>query len=88
MSECSAVMPAMSRTALFCSVLLASVHAITVPSTTPSTAAVVDPSLLSVSLEFFAFPGYTEMAGTNNCLSNFGTLRGAQPAVRIGGTTQ
>ncbi|TBU37713.1 hypothetical protein BD309DRAFT_973450 [Dichomitus squalens] len=64
------------------------VRAIAVPSTTPSGAVSVDPSLVSVSIEFFAFPGYTNITGTNNCLANLATLRGAQPAVRIGGTTQ
>ena len=72
-------------------VALACVHharAITVPSTPPSGAVTVDPSLVSVSIEFFAFPGYTEITGTNYCLDNLASLRGAQPAVRIGGTTQ
>ena len=81
-------MHAMSRIALLSSLLFASAEAITVPSTAPSTAAVVDPSLLSVSLEFFAFPGYTQLPATANCLANLATLRGAQPAIRIGGTTQ
>ena len=63
-------------------------YAIAVPSTTPSGAVSVDSSLVSVSIEFFAFPGYTNITGTNNCLANLATLRGAQPAIRIGGTTQ
>lgn len=62
--------------------------AVTVPSSPPSSAQSVDPSILSVSLEFFAFPGYTELQATTNCLANIASLRGAQPAVRIGGTTQ
>lgn len=62
-------------------------YAIAVPSSPPSGAVAVDPSLVSVSIEFFAFPGYTEMAGTNNCLNNLASLRGVQPAIRIGGTT-
>ncbi|KAI0686858.1 hypothetical protein BC835DRAFT_1450643 [Cytidiella melzeri] len=62
--------------------------AITLPSSPPSSARSVDPSLLSVSLEFFAFPGYTALAATENCLNNLGALRGAPPAIRIGGTTQ
>ncbi|KAK7685216.1 hypothetical protein QCA50_011579 [Cerrena zonata] len=62
--------------------------AVTVPSTPPSSAQSVDKSILSVSLEFFAFPGYTQLEATNNCLANIATLRGAPPAVRIGGTTQ
>lgn len=65
-----------------------SVNGIAVPTAPPSGAAAVDPSLVSISIEFFAFPGYTQMAGTNNCLANLAALRGAQPAVRIGGTTQ
>ncbi|KAI0093447.1 hypothetical protein BDY19DRAFT_983105 [Irpex rosettiformis] len=64
-------------------------NTIDVPSTPPSTAKPVDPALLSVSLEFFAFPGYTQLAATTNCLDNIASLRGGvQPAVRIGGTTQ
>lgn len=63
-------------------------HAIVVPSSPPSGAAAVDPSLVSISMEFFAFPGYTQLSGTNNCLNNLASLRGAQPAIRIGGTTQ
>ena len=48
----------------------------------------LDPALLSVSLEFFAFPGYAALPATANCLANLANLRGAQPAIRIGGTTQ
>ncbi|OCB89325.1 hypothetical protein A7U60_g3526 [Sanghuangporus baumii] len=59
-----------------------------VPSAAPSSAVTVDPSLLSVSIEFFAFPGYTELSGTTTCLANIEKLRGAPPAFRIGGTTQ
>lgn len=66
----------------------ASVLSIAIPSTPPSSAAAIDPSLLSVSIEFFAFPGYTQLAATSNCLANLAGLRGAQPAIRIGGTTQ
>ncbi|TFK81382.1 glycoside hydrolase family 79 protein [Polyporus arcularius HHB13444] len=69
-------------------VWLCHVRAVAVPSTPPSGAAAVDPSLVSVSIEYFAFPGYTQMTGTNNCLTNIANLRNAQPAVRIGGTTQ
>ncbi|KAL4252614.1 Glycoside hydrolase family 79 protein [Abortiporus biennis] len=64
------------------------VSAIVVPSSAPSTAVAVDPSLLSVSIEFFTFPAYTQIQATSNCLANLATLRGAQPAIRIGGTTQ
>lgn len=67
---------------------LSHVQAVVVPSTPPSDAVTVDPSLVSVSIEFFAFPGYTNIAGTNQCLDNIARLRGVQPAVRIGGTTQ
>lgn len=66
----------------------AAASAVTVPSAPPSGAAAVDPSLLSISFEFFAFPGYTQLAATPKCLANLANLRGAQPAVRIGGTTQ
>ncbi|EKM54178.1 glycoside hydrolase family 79 protein [Phanerochaete carnosa HHB-10118-sp] len=73
---------------LWGSLLVPLCRAIAVPSSAPLSAALVDPSLLSVSLEFFAFPGYTTLAATSNCLANLATLRGAQPAIRIGGTTQ
>ena len=59
-----------------------------VPASPPSSAATVDPFLLSLSIEFFAFPGYTQLAATRNCMDNIAALRGTQPAVRIGGTTQ
>jgi len=62
--------------------------AIVVPSSPPSGAVPIDPSLLSVSIEFFTLPGYTQIEATNNCLDNLAELRGARPAVRIGGTTQ
>ncbi|KAI0785550.1 hypothetical protein C8Q75DRAFT_775360 [Abortiporus biennis] len=68
--------------------LHSAVSAIVVPSSAPSTAVAVDPSLLSVSIEFFTFPAYTQIQATSNCLANLATLRGAQPAIRIGGTTQ
>lgn len=61
---------------------------IVLPLTAPSNASSVDPSLLSVSIEFFAFPGYTDVSATATCLNNLAELRGAPPAVRIGGTTQ
>lgn len=62
--------------------------AVVIPTTAPASAANVDKALLSVSFEFFAFPGYTAIESTANCLANIATLRGAPPAVRIGGTTQ
>ncbi|KAI0829864.1 hypothetical protein BC628DRAFT_1314531 [Trametes gibbosa] len=64
------------------------VQAVVVPSSSPSGAVAVDPSLVSVSVEFFAFPGYTQISGTNKCLANLASLRGSPPAIRIGGTTQ
>ncbi|KAJ8497180.1 hypothetical protein ONZ51_g677 [Trametes cubensis] len=80
----------MARLAVFFTAFLwlRQASAIAVPSSPPANAAAVDPSLVSVSIEFFAFPGYTELSGTNNCLANLASLRGAQPAIRIGGTTQ
>ncbi|KAJ3808016.1 hypothetical protein F5876DRAFT_46898 [Lentinula aff. lateritia] len=62
--------------------------AITIPTTAPSTAATIDSSQVAVSLEFFAFPGYTELVSTGTCLANLQALRGAPVAIRIGGTTQ
>lgn len=62
--------------------------AVVVPATPPSTAKTVDKSLVSVSIEFFTFPEYTTISATATCLANLATLRGAPPAVRIGGTTQ
>ncbi|THH14464.1 hypothetical protein EW146_g5869 [Bondarzewia mesenterica] len=62
--------------------------AIALPSSAPSTAVTVDKAVLSLSLEFFTFPGYTEIIATTNCINNIATLRGTAPAVRIGGTTQ
>ncbi|KAH7930049.1 hypothetical protein BV22DRAFT_1001423 [Leucogyrophana mollusca] len=63
-------------------------RSVIIPSAPPSAAADVDPSLLSLSLEFFAFPEYTTLSTTTNCLDNIAALRGVQPAIRIGGTTQ
>jgi hypothetical protein len=62
--------------------------AVLVPTTPPSNAKPVDSSLVSVSIEFFTFPAYTNITATANCLTNLAALRGTQPAVRIGGTTQ
>lgn len=59
-----------------------------IPSAVPTSAVVVDSALLSVSIEFFAFPGYMELDETETCLANIQNLRGEAPAVRIGGTTQ
>ncbi|KAI0036740.1 hypothetical protein K488DRAFT_81734 [Vararia minispora EC-137] len=59
-----------------------------VPATKPASAARVDSALLSLSLEFFAFPGYTQVTSTSVCMNHIATLRGHAPAVRIGGTTQ
>ncbi|KAI0058148.1 hypothetical protein BV25DRAFT_1811257 [Artomyces pyxidatus] len=59
-----------------------------VPSTAPASAPTVDLRVLSLSLEFFAFPGYMQLTSTTNCLAHLASLRGTPPAVRIGGTTQ
>lgn len=64
------------------------VLAIVLPARVPSTATTVEKTLLSVSLEFFAFPEYHKIPATFICLANLETLRGSPPAVRIGGTTQ
>lgn len=63
-------------------------YGVAVPAAAPASAVPVDRALVGVSLEFFAFPGYTAIASTANCLANLGRLRGASPPVRIGGTTQ
>ncbi|GJJ07592.1 hypothetical protein Clacol_001795 [Clathrus columnatus] len=63
-------------------------RSIDVPSSAPSNAITIDPALLSLSLEFFAFPGYMELNNTAPCLDHLQFLRGQAPAVRIGGTTQ
>lgn len=71
--------------------VLAAVHlagAVSVPASPPSGAKAVDKSLVSVSFEFFTFPEYTTIPATSTCLANIQALRGAPPAVRIGGTTQ
>ncbi|KAI0310273.1 hypothetical protein OF83DRAFT_1178736 [Amylostereum chailletii] len=68
--------------------LAALARAITIPTTAPSSAVTVDSSLVSLSLEFFAFPQYTTLASTTACLTHLADLRGTPPAVRIGGTTQ
>ena len=76
---------------LLCSVAVAgaiSVDVVVPPSPPPGRAGYIDPAQLSVSLEFFAFPDYMQIASTTNCLANIETLRGFPPAVRIGGTTQ
>jgi hypothetical protein len=45
-------------------------------------------STVGVSIEFFAFPEYTTLVRTSNCLAHLKTLRGSDAPVRIGGTTQ
>lgn len=41
------------------------------------------------SFEFFTFPSYfTNVTATTQCLSNWETLTGTWPPIRIGGTTQ
>ncbi|KAA1472941.1 glycoside hydrolase family 79 protein [Dentipellis sp. KUC8613] len=72
----------------FLAICASSTWAVTIPSSSPSTATSVDPALLSISLEFFAFPGYMQLPSTTTCLANLAGLRGTAPAVRIGGTTQ
>ncbi|TCD67081.1 hypothetical protein EIP91_000594 [Steccherinum ochraceum] len=79
--------------ATICVALLWRVNAVlavdfAVPSSPPTQANPVDPSLVSVSIEFFTLPGYTQIEATTNCLANLAELRGVPPAVRIGGTTQ
>ncbi|KAI7784944.1 hypothetical protein LA080_008343 [Diaporthe eres] len=49
----------------------------------------LDPAPVGISFEFFAFPSYfTNVTATNQCLSNWKTLTGVWPPIRIGGTTQ
>ncbi|KAK1229484.1 hypothetical protein PQX77_007454 [Marasmius sp. AFHP31] len=74
--------------ASFLFLLLRGGAAVVIPTSAPSSAATIDPSLLAVSIEFFAFPGYTNVTSTSKCLQNLGDLRGSPVAVRIGGTTQ
>lgn len=45
--------------------------------------------MTQLRFEFFAFPSYfTNVTATNQCLSNWKTLTGVWPPIRIGGTTQ
>ena len=74
--------------ATFLFLLIRDAAAVAIPTSSPSTAVTIDPSLLAVSIEFFAFPGYTNVTSTSKCLQNLGDLRGSPVAVRIGGTTQ
>lgn len=62
--------------------------AVTVPAAPPTSAQPIDKALVSVSFEFITFPDYTAIPATTTCLANLQALRGAPPAVRIGGTTQ
>ena len=82
-------MPA-ANLAIFVLASVVSVCAVSfsVPSEVPSTASKINPAQLSLSIEFFAFPGYTETETLTQCLSNLEQLRGVAPAIRIGGTTQ
>jgi len=49
----------------------------------------LDPAPIGLSFEFFAFPSYfTNVTSTNQCLSNWKSLTGVWPPIRIGGTTQ
>ncbi|KAF8076005.1 hypothetical protein FPV67DRAFT_392996 [Lyophyllum atratum] len=74
-------------TIIACFSFISSVLGIAIPTTAPATAVTLDKALLSVSFEFFTFPGYTAITSTINCLANLATLRGSPPAVQIGGTT-
>ena len=69
-------------------VITVSAVSFSVPSQVPSTASKVNAAQLSLSIEFFAFPGYTETKTLTQCLNNLEQLRGTPPAIRIGGTTQ
>ncbi|CAK3924095.1 glycoside hydrolase family 79 [Lecanosticta acicola] len=61
----------------------------TVPSTPPANASQqLLKAPIGVSLEFFAWPGYTDLASTEQCLQNLQVLTGTWPPMRIGGTTQ
>jgi len=62
----------------------------TVPAAPPNTnvSLVLNEAPLGISFEFFAFPAWEALAGTQQCLNNLGYLAGALPPVRIGGTTQ
>ena len=73
---------------LYSSVCIAANVVYTIPTSAPSNSITVDQSLVSVSIEFFAFPGYAGLTTTSRCLQNIEEIRGAPPAVRIGGTTQ
>ena len=63
-------------------------HVVVMLSTPPSDTSAVHSSLLSMSMEPSALPGYTELPAKANCLANLARFRGAQPAIRIGMTTQ
>lgn len=65
--------------------------AITVPSSEPPFAKIMDPALVSVSLEFQFWPTYAGIATgqpnhyVNELLGNLGQRTGKTPAVRVGG---
>ncbi|KAF2166606.1 glycoside hydrolase family 79 protein [Zasmidium cellare ATCC 36951] len=60
-----------------------------VPATPPVNASKqLLPAPIGVSIEFFAWPGYADLASTEQCLQNFQALTGTWPPLRIGGTTQ
>lgn len=73
---------------LLCLIIESRCQTINVPFSAPPGAVAVDPALLSVSLEFFAFPGYMSLNNTAPCLDQLQASHGHAPAVRIGGTTQ
>ncbi|PNS17613.1 hypothetical protein CAC42_3008 [Sphaceloma murrayae] len=60
-----------------------------VPSTPPpDSSPLLSAAPVGVSIEFFTWPGYNQLASTSRCLSNLRDITGVWPPVRIGGTTQ
>ncbi|KAF2226017.1 hypothetical protein BDZ85DRAFT_193194 [Elsinoe ampelina] len=60
-----------------------------VPASPPGNASpLLAPAPVGVSIEFFTWPGYNQLASTSKCLSNLRDLTGTWPPIRIGGTTQ
>ncbi|KAG8631904.1 hypothetical protein KVT40_001044 [Elsinoe batatas] len=59
-----------------------------VPATPPRNSSPrLAPAPVGVSIEFFSWPGYNQLASTSKCLSNLRDLTGTWPPIRIGGTT-
>ncbi|KAF2463352.1 uncharacterized protein BDR25DRAFT_384655 [Lindgomyces ingoldianus] len=69
---------------------LASTSTYTIPPTSPTTAATLDPAPIGLSYEFFTFPSYrTNVTATPQCEKNLAAAyAGTYPPIRIGGTTQ